>query len=267
MTDTKNTAEAPGGGAGRILDIRFDGPPGHQSGRFVEVEIDGAGVGVGEWVEDGSDWLLRIPSIVVLNAERREDQPKLALAFAVAQEAALLLDSIDRNGITGLDLSTYSRLRTTAESWMQACGFSAEDLDRWLDQLSTTELAPGVPVTATGTGERRLALVVQGRGAEVADEIERLATVPPAAGIYREDGGRAVVRVLQDASNEKEQCYRLRIVRVLDQPRIGPRWMEGEEFEVDKVRDAPANLLIWSLGQPRPEDLEGISPEAWETAS
>ena len=43
------------------LDIRFDGPPSHESGRFVEAEIDGKSVGIGEWVEDGDDWLLRIP--------------------------------------------------------------------------------------------------------------------------------------------------------------------------------------------------------------
>jgi len=33
------------------LAIIFDGPPSHESGRFVEVEIDGKGGRVGEWVE------------------------------------------------------------------------------------------------------------------------------------------------------------------------------------------------------------------------
>lgn len=41
--------------------IRFDGPPGPESGRFVEVEtLDGKGIKVGEWVPDGNDWLLKI---------------------------------------------------------------------------------------------------------------------------------------------------------------------------------------------------------------
>lgn len=41
--------------------IRFDGPPGPESGRFVEVEtLDGKGFKLGEWVQDGDDWLLRV---------------------------------------------------------------------------------------------------------------------------------------------------------------------------------------------------------------
>lgn len=46
----------------QILDIVFDGPPGPEAGRFVEVETqDGRSVSVGEWVErpDGY-WALRI---------------------------------------------------------------------------------------------------------------------------------------------------------------------------------------------------------------
>jgi hypothetical protein len=45
------------------FDVVFDGPPGHESGRFVEVEDEsGASISVGEWVErpDGL-WALRIP--------------------------------------------------------------------------------------------------------------------------------------------------------------------------------------------------------------
>lgn len=38
--------------------IRFDGPPGPESGRFVEVERNGQSINAGEWLEDGEDWLL-----------------------------------------------------------------------------------------------------------------------------------------------------------------------------------------------------------------
>ena len=47
------------------INIIFDGPPGHESGRFVEVETDdGKGINVGEWIErpDGY-WALRIATL------------------------------------------------------------------------------------------------------------------------------------------------------------------------------------------------------------
>jgi len=46
----------------KYVDIVFDGPPGHESGRFVEVEDDqGRSIRHGEWVQraDGY-WALRI---------------------------------------------------------------------------------------------------------------------------------------------------------------------------------------------------------------
>ena len=46
----------------RAINVIFDGPPSHDSGRFVEVETDdGKSIGVGEWIErpDGL-WALRI---------------------------------------------------------------------------------------------------------------------------------------------------------------------------------------------------------------
>lgn len=48
----------------KYLEIVFDGPPSHESGRFVEVENEhGCGVKVGEWVDRGNDlWALRLPA-------------------------------------------------------------------------------------------------------------------------------------------------------------------------------------------------------------
>jgi len=47
---------------GKHIDIVFDGPPSHESGRFIEVENEkGESVRFGEWVkrEDGH-WVLRL---------------------------------------------------------------------------------------------------------------------------------------------------------------------------------------------------------------
>jgi hypothetical protein len=46
--------------AANAIQIRFDGPPGPEAGRFVEVEtLDGHSSSWGEWVQDGEYWLLR----------------------------------------------------------------------------------------------------------------------------------------------------------------------------------------------------------------
>lgn len=46
-----------------MIDIVFDGPPSHESGRFVEVESPpGTSVSCGEWVHrDDGYWALRFP--------------------------------------------------------------------------------------------------------------------------------------------------------------------------------------------------------------
>jgi len=43
------------------LAIVFDGPPSHESGRFVEVELNGASISFGEWQENGEFWELVLP--------------------------------------------------------------------------------------------------------------------------------------------------------------------------------------------------------------
>ena len=47
------------------IDILFDGPPSHESGRFVEVEDEsGKSINIGDWIKrsDGL-WALRINAI------------------------------------------------------------------------------------------------------------------------------------------------------------------------------------------------------------
>jgi hypothetical protein len=52
----------PAGPTSAYVDIVFDGPPSHESGRFVEVEdATGASINLGEWVKKGAYWRLRIP--------------------------------------------------------------------------------------------------------------------------------------------------------------------------------------------------------------
>jgi hypothetical protein len=46
-----------------VFDIVIDGPPSHESGRFVDVEdADGRSIQVGDWVQrDDGYWVLRLP--------------------------------------------------------------------------------------------------------------------------------------------------------------------------------------------------------------
>ena len=44
--------------------ILFDGPPGPESGRFIEVENKkGESISIGEWVQEGDMWYLEFPDI------------------------------------------------------------------------------------------------------------------------------------------------------------------------------------------------------------
>ena len=52
--------------------IRFDGPPGPVSGRFIEVERDGASISIGEWRDDGDDWLLVLTEFNQLEERNRK---------------------------------------------------------------------------------------------------------------------------------------------------------------------------------------------------
>ncbi|KXO90927.1 hypothetical protein AXK58_21065 [Tsukamurella tyrosinosolvens] len=57
------------------LDIVFDGPPSHESGRFVEVE-DSAGrsIQIGDWLDRGDGhWTLRVPVSAPLDPGNPED--------------------------------------------------------------------------------------------------------------------------------------------------------------------------------------------------
>ena len=47
------------------IDILFDGPPGHDSGRFVEAEVNGHSTGEGKWFQRGDYWVLRFKAVLV----------------------------------------------------------------------------------------------------------------------------------------------------------------------------------------------------------
>ncbi len=52
-----------------MIAIIFDGPPGPEAGRFVEVERDGKSINFGEWKQHGEFWHLELFEIAKLEAE------------------------------------------------------------------------------------------------------------------------------------------------------------------------------------------------------
>jgi hypothetical protein len=79
------------------IDIVFDGPPSHESGRFVEVEdAQGVSISVGGWVqrEDGY-WALRVPDYRALTIQL--DSLRALLSCSGDLEGAVrgLLDKVE----------------------------------------------------------------------------------------------------------------------------------------------------------------------------
>jgi hypothetical protein len=73
--------------------IVFDGPPGPEAGRFVEVEDEsGKSVSVGEWSQEGDYWYLTIKSPANQKYEQRINQlqEELGLKLAACSCAAIM---------------------------------------------------------------------------------------------------------------------------------------------------------------------------------
>ena len=57
----------------KAINIIFDGPPGPEAGRFVEVETDdGKSINAGEWIEKDGYWALRITELPGMAADEIE---------------------------------------------------------------------------------------------------------------------------------------------------------------------------------------------------
>ena len=57
------------------INIVFDGPPSHESGRFIEVEnLDGASIKAGEWIQlDSERWALQLDVLTTTQVTRKRN--------------------------------------------------------------------------------------------------------------------------------------------------------------------------------------------------
>lgn len=101
--------------ATKHIDIVFDGPPSHESGRFIEVENElGQSISFGKWVERSDGWVLRIPShaalveaeIMTLRkvlTEARAELAEVASHFGACARYCNLCDSSAPRGSVAAD--------------------------------------------------------------------------------------------------------------------------------------------------------------------
>lgn len=76
------------------IDIIFDGPPSHESGRFIEVEDpSGSSVRIGEWIDRANGlWALRIPYYLEFNSTSEQIAKVQSDLFAIRED---LRDTLD----------------------------------------------------------------------------------------------------------------------------------------------------------------------------
>lgn len=134
----------------KYIDIVFDGPPGPESGRFVEVEDDaGTSISVGEWVETPPYWRLRI----------QEDKRIAELEQELKVYGAALRTEV------GLRLDLEAEKKAETKVPCELCDGKRLVL---IEDICTNEWVP-CPYCSEGGGERRRAAALRRLG-----EIERL---------------------------------------------------------------------------------------------
>ncbi|HAX82404.1 MAG TPA: hypothetical protein DCY40_07555 [Actinobacteria bacterium] len=139
----------------RTIDVVFDGPPSHESGRFVEVEDDtGKGIRIGQWIDRGNGlWALRIP------INYRDEPPSHVIAQA-ARELDRAAEVIRRH-VVAPDVAADSLASAFAET-ASRLREGREKLPRVRGDAQTTHL----------TVARLLDLLVEDARAEVAARME-----------------------------------------------------------------------------------------------
>lgn len=106
--------------------IVFDGPPGPDGGRFIEVEgVSGESINIGEWVERGDCWCLEIDdyfttivTLTALEAAVKEKERHILKIESALKRVATSLNifsaiSIARQAL-GADIDIMEKIREEA---------------------------------------------------------------------------------------------------------------------------------------------------------
>lgn len=119
------------------IDVVFDGPPSHESGRFVEVEdAQGRSINFGEWVEraDGY-WCLRIPDSRELEAEYQSlDEANTELTEALRDRLA----EVERLSSVRCP-DGHNHRWDSAGMCLECCNYATDLIDRALQEKPDAE--------------------------------------------------------------------------------------------------------------------------------
>ena len=118
----------------KFVDIVFDGPPGPESGRFVEVENElREGMNFGEWIErDDGYWVLRITRIADLEHQLETANAKLDRSVELLTNEAVECGAAKREA---------TRLREALEKIKRLVVLRRRTGDGWLTPIVDDALA------------------------------------------------------------------------------------------------------------------------------
>lgn len=143
--------------------IRFDGPPGPESGRFIECEtLDGKGVNVGRWEQDGEDWLLMVegydaPSRLeseVTRLTRERDEARGSVAASDREyDRAIKAAEAEVTRLTEA-LAAAERQREEAQALQGSVLAQKTDLVNQVARLRARIRCGGAPENARADSER-----------------------------------------------------------------------------------------------------------------
>jgi hypothetical protein len=137
MSNTRDVVAEP------YIDIVFDGPPSHESGRFVEVEdATGASINLGEWVDCGDLWRLRIPDpralverVTQAKKEVEDEQKATRSTYRAGYEHGLAAER-EAHAATKTERDRLQRRWDEFMDWIQ----EYPRLSGWLTQVKAKKL-------------------------------------------------------------------------------------------------------------------------------